>query len=257
MLRTFISKNLFLLNNLKQIKLFAIDIDGTLTENGGGMIHLPAIESLRYLERLGYKIIYVSGRSSVEAYILAVFGGTTKIAVGENGGVVTLSPQEHILLADKEKCIKGYEILKKEIEFIKIKPVFHRLTEIVLSRTFDIAKGQKILNEHNMDLNLTDSRYAFHINERGVDKATGLKKVLDILNVAPGETVAIGDSQTDIPLFDLCGYSIALNHSEPYVKARAKYVVPGKEGEGLIDAIEYIALNYFGERTSFDISAPN
>ena len=113
MLRTFISKNLFLLNNLKQIKLFAIDIDGTLTENGGGMIHLPAIESLRYLERLGYKIIYVSGRSSVEAYILAVFGGTTKIAVGENGGVVTLSPQEHILLADKEKCMKGYEILKK------------------------------------------------------------------------------------------------------------------------------------------------
>ena len=59
------------------------------------------------------------------------------------------------------------------------------------------------------------------------------------------------------PLFDLCGYRVALNHSEPYVKARAKHVVPGKEGEGLIDAIEYIALNYFGERTSIDISAPN
>ena len=49
----------------------------------------------------------------MEAYILAVFGGTTKIAVGENGGVVTLSPQEHILLADKEKCMKGYENLKE------------------------------------------------------------------------------------------------------------------------------------------------
>ena len=45
----------FLFNNLKQIKLFAIDIDGTLTENGGGMIHLPAIESLRYLENLDIK----------------------------------------------------------------------------------------------------------------------------------------------------------------------------------------------------------
>jgi phosphoglycolate phosphatase len=80
---------------------------------------------------------------------------------------------------------------------------------------------------------------------------------LDILNVTPAETVAIGDSQTDIPLFDLCGYSIALNHSEAHVKARAKYVVPGKEGEGLIDAVEYIALNFFGERTSIDLSAPN
>ena len=255
--RTFISKNLFLLNNLKRIKVFAIDIDGTITENGGGMVHLPAIENLRYLERLGYKIIYVSGRSSVEAYILSVFSGTTKIAVGENGGAVTLSPQEHILLADKENCLKGYEILKQNIEGAKIKPVFPRFTEIVLLRTFDIAEGQKILNEHNLDLHLSDSGYAFHINERRVDKARGLKKVLDILNVTPAETVAIGDSQTDIPLFDLCGYSIALNHAEQNVKARARYVVSGKEGEGLIDAIEYIALNYFGEGSLIDISAPN
>jgi phosphoglycolate phosphatase (TIGR01487 family) len=246
-----------LLNNLKRIKVFAVDIDGTITENGGGMIHLPAVDSLRYLERLGYKIIYVSGRSSVEAYMLAVFGGTTKIAVGENGGAVTLSPQEHILLADKEKCLIGYEILKQNIEGVKIKPVFPRLTEMVLFRTFDIAEGQKILDQHKLDLHLSDSRYAFHINERGIDKARGLKKVLDILNVAPAETVAIGDSQTDIPLFDLCGYSIALNHAEEHVKARARHIVSGREGEGLIDAVEYIALNYFGEKTSIDISASN
>lgn len=240
---------------MKTVKVFAIDIDGTLTENGGGMIHLPAINSLRYLERLGYKIIYVSGRSSLEAYILAVFGGTTKIAVGENGGALTLSPQEHILLADKEKCMKGYEILKKNIEGVKIKPVFDRLTEIVLLRTFDIAEGQKILDEHDLELCLSDSRYAFHINERGVDKATGFKRVLDILAVAPAEAVAIGDSQTDIPLFDLCGYSVALNHAENHVKKRARHVVYGKEGEGVIDAIEFITLNYFGERTAIDISA--
>ncbi len=83
------------------IKAFAIDIDGTLTENGGGTIHLPAFQNLRTLEKLGYRIIYVTGRSSIEAYILSVFGGTTKIAVGENGGVVTISPSDHILLGNK------------------------------------------------------------------------------------------------------------------------------------------------------------
>ena len=81
--------------------------------------------------------------------------------------------------------------------------------------------------------------------------------MLDILNVAPAETVAIGDSQTDIPLFDLCGYSIALNHAEEHVKVRARHIVSGREGEGLVDAVEYIALNYFGERPSIDISASN
>ncbi|HZB00086.1 MAG TPA: HAD hydrolase family protein, partial [Nitrososphaera sp.] len=66
------------------IKVFAVDIDGTLTENGGGTVHLAALAKLRYLEKMGYNVIYVTGRSSIEAYVLAVFGGTTRIAIGEN-----------------------------------------------------------------------------------------------------------------------------------------------------------------------------
>jgi phosphoglycolate phosphatase len=180
------------------IKVFAIDIDGTVTENGGGILYLPAISMLRYLERLGYHVIYVTGRSSIEAYILAVFAGTTKIAIGENGGVITISPQEHILLANKKNCLQGYEILKKNIEGVNMKPVFNRLTEVVLSRTFDLKQGQKILEENNIDVSLNDSKYAYHINEKGIDKATGLKEVLRRLKMEPEQTVAIGDSETDI-----------------------------------------------------------
>ncbi|MEP0824467.1 MAG: phosphoglycolate phosphatase, partial [Nitrososphaera sp.] len=192
------------------IKVFAIDIDGTLTENGGGMIHLGALSKLRYLEKLGYNVIYVTGRSSIEAYVLAVFGGTTRIAVGENGGAITVAPQEHKLLASKERCMEGYEILKKSIDGIQIKPVFPRMTEVVMLRTFDLQEGQKILDEHGLSLYLSDSKYAFHINEKGVDKALGLKEALKMLKVDPEDAVAIGDSETDVPMFDISGYSIAL-----------------------------------------------
>jgi phosphoglycolate phosphatase len=229
------------------IKAFAIDIDGTLTENGGGTIHLPAFQNLRTLEKLGYRIIYVTGRSSIEAYILSVFGGTTKIAVGENGGVITTSPKDHILIGNKEKCIMGYNILNKNIENVKMTNGFDRMTEIVLERTFDIDKGKKILKENNLDLNLYDSKYAFHINNRGINKATGLAKALDILKINPSETVTIGDSETDIPLFEFCGFSIALNHSDKSVKSKANYVVSGNEGKGLVEALDYIALNFFGK----------
>jgi phosphoglycolate phosphatase (TIGR01487 family) len=231
---------------LKSVKVFAIDIDGTLTENGGGIIHLPALSKLRSLEVLGYNVVYVTGRSSLEAYILAVFGGTTKIAVGENGGAITRSPQEHILLGKKEQCIKGYEILKKSIDGVKIKPVFDRLTEVVLFRTFDIKQGQRILEENNLHLNLTDSTYAFHINQRGIDKGVGLKEALKLLKADPTETIAIGDSETDVPLFDICGYSIAMDHSEESVKIKAKHVTKGAEGYGLVEAIDFIALNHLG-----------
>ena len=79
-----------------KVQVFAIDIDGTLTENGNGTIYLPAVSKLRFLERLGFKVIFVTGRSSIEAYILSIFCGTTRVAVGENGGVITVGPQKDI-----------------------------------------------------------------------------------------------------------------------------------------------------------------
>ena len=229
------------------IKAFAIDIDGTLTENGGGIIHLPAMQHLRLLEKFGYRIIYVTGRSSVEAYILSVFGGTTKIAVGENGGVVTISPTEHILLGNKEKCVNGYRILTKKLENVKLKNVFDRMTEVVLERTFDIELGKQILKDNNLSVDLSDSQYSFHINTRGINKATGLAKALDILNIKPSETVTIGDSETDIPLFQFCAFGIALNHADEIVKSKANHVVSENSGRGLVEALDYIALNFFGK----------
>jgi phosphoglycolate phosphatase len=228
------------------LKVFAVDIDGTLTENGGGMVHLAALAKLRYLEKMGYTVIYVTGRSSIEAYVLAVFGGTTRIAVGENGGVITIAPQDHRLLASKEKCMQGYEVLKKNLHGVKIKPAFPRMTEVVLLRTFDLREGQKILDEYHLPLYLSDSKYAFHINEKGINKAYGLKEALTVLKVEPNQVVAIGDSETDVPMYDICGCSIALAHADDSVKAQADHVVAGREGVGLIEAIDFVAFNYLG-----------
>lgn len=228
------------------IKVFAVDIDGTLTENGGGAVSLAALAKLRYLDRLGYSVVYVTGRSSVEAFVLAVFGGTTRLAVGENGGAITVAPQEHRLLASREKCMQGYEVLKKNMDGVQEKPVFPRMTEVVMLRTFDLAQGQKILDEYGLQLYLNDSKYAFHINEKGVDKALGLQEALKILKAEPEETVAIGDSETDVSMFEICWHSVALGHADDVVKAKASHVVSGREGMGLIEAIDHVALNFLG-----------
>jgi phosphoglycolate phosphatase (TIGR01487 family) len=230
------------------LKVFAVDIDGTLTENGGGIVHLAALAKLRYLEKMGYNVIYVTGRSSIEAYVLAVFGGTTRIAIGENGGVITTAPQEHRLLASKEKCMRGYEVLKNNLNGVKIKPVFPRMTEVVLLRTFELKEGQKILDEYHLPLYLSDSKYAFHINEKGINKAYGLKEALAVLRVEPNQVVAIGDSETDVSMYDICGYSIALDHADDNVKAQADHVVAGREGAGLVEAIDFVAFNYLGAK---------
>ena len=225
---------------MKSIKLFAIDIDGTITLNGDGAVNLESLSKLRYLVKLGYKVVYVTGRSSIEAFVLSVFGGTTKISIGENGGVITKSPTEHILLANKDKCIQGYHLLKKEFDEIENKQVFARMTEVVLSRTFDINKGNKIFEQNNLDIILVDSNYAFHINEKKVNKAYGLQYLLDLLNINTSEVVAIGDSETDVPMFNLCKNSITFENSNKKVKETAKFIVKGENDEGLINALDLI-----------------
>ncbi len=58
------------------------------------------------------------------------------------------------------------------------------------------------------------------------------------------KTVAIGDSETDVPLFEKCEVSVALGQAADNVKAVAKYVVNGKQGRGLIEALNLITYKY-------------
>ncbi len=222
-------------------RTFAVDIDGTITENGGGRIHLDALEALRRLTNMGHDVIFVTGRSSVEGFLLSVFGGTTKITVGENGGCITLESDDHILLGNLEECKKAFDIIKNNIDNVKEKRVFPRMTEVVLERTFDLDLARKLLAEKNIHVELSDSQYAFHINSPGIDKGTGFTKIMERLSISAADVIAIGDSATDIPLFKVAKTSIALGNASDQVKSEATMVVSAKAGDGVLEALDKLA----------------
>ena len=222
-------------------KTFAVDIDGTITENGGGRIHLDALSALRHLTRAGHNVIFVTGRSSVEGFLLSVFGGTTKIAVGENGGCITLDTNEHILLGNLEECKIAFDIMKDNIENVVEKPVFPRLTEIVLERTFDLDFGRKLLAKHNVHAELSDSQYAYHINSPGIDKGVGFMEIMKKYSILQDDVIAFGDSATDIPLFKMAKTSVALGNASEIVKSSATMTVSAPAGDGVLEALDKLA----------------
>lgn len=219
-----------------------MDIDGTITDNKGGRVDLDALAALRYLVKLGHKVIYVTGRSSIEAYVLSVFGGTTRIAVGENGGIITSGPDENRLIGNKQECLKAFQFIKTKIPEAVEKPVFPRITEVVLERNFDVNVGKKIIAENNLNVQLSDSMYAYHINSKGVNKANGFLEVMKMFSATKQDVIAIGDSETDVPLFGLAGISVALGNATDDVKSHATITVPGHAGDGIIEALEKIEL---------------
>ncbi|NIP62844.1 MAG: phosphoglycolate phosphatase [Nitrosopumilaceae archaeon] len=227
-------------------KTFAVDIDGTITENGQGVINLESLSALRNLVKMGHNVIFVSGRSSVEGFLLSVYGGTTRVAVGENGGCITYGPNDHSLIGNIDQCKNAFDVIKSEIKNVKEKPVFPRMTEIVLERTFDIEQGKDLIAKKNLDVVLSDSKYAFHINSHGINKGTGFREVMKKLSISLEDVVAIGDSETDLPLFELANMSIALGNSSDYVKSKATITVEGRSGDGVIEALDKIA-SYLGD----------
>ena len=224
-------------------KILAVDIDGTITLNGWGSIHLGALKKLRQLKDDGHKIILVTGRSSVEGYLLSIFGGLTHMAVGENGGCITYGDiMNHKIIGNKGECIQALAFLQNRIDGkIKEKPVFPRMTEVVLERTFDISKAQKILDEEALDVGLFDSGYAFHINSRGIDKGAGFLEALNMLECDVSDAIAIGDSETDVPLFNLIPNNIAVNNSIDDLKKIARIVTTKESGEGVLEGLDMIS----------------
>jgi len=223
-------------------KTFAIDIDGTITLNGMGTIHLGALSRLRSLNDEGHNVVLVTGRSSVEGYLLSIFGGLTRVAVGENGGCITFGDKiQHKLLGNKGECIHALATIQSRIDAeIKEKPVFPRMTEVVLERTFEIEKAQKIVDGANLNVVLTDSGYAYHINSKGVDKGSGFLEAIKILGANLNDAIAIGDSETDVPLFKIVKNSIAVSNSTENLKKIAKIVTTKKSGEGVLEGLDSI-----------------
>ncbi len=222
-------------------RTFAVDIDGTITENGGGRIHLDALEGLRRLTNMGHNVIFVTGRSSVEGFLLSVFGGTTKMAVGENGGCITLDFNEHILLGNIDECKNAFDIIKNSIDNVIEKPVFPRMAEVVLERTFDLDLARKVLSENNLEMELSDSQYAYHINSPGVNKGAGFKEIMKKFSISSDDVIAIGDSATDVPLFGVVKTSIALGNASNQVKSEATMTVSAKAGDGVLEALDKLA----------------
>ena len=221
-------------------KTFAVDIDGTITLNGMGSIHLEALSKLRSLKDEGHNVILVTGRSSVEGYLLSIFGGLTHLAVGENGGCITFGDKiQHKLLGNKGECVHALATIQTRLDAeIKEKPVFPRMTEIVLERTFEIEQGQKIIDEDSLNVSLTDSGYAYHINSKGIDKGSGFLESLKILEVDMNDAIAIGDSETDVPLFKVIKNSIAVSNSTENLKKLAKIITTKKSGEGVLEGLD-------------------
>ncbi len=84
-----------------------------------------------------------------------------------------------------------------------------------------MEKWIKVLEKMKKQQDFTTSSSSYHNVEvmvEGVNKATGIKALLNHYQISPADTMAIGDSNNDIPMMQYIGYPVAMKNATDKIK---------------------------------------
>lgn len=102
------------------------------------------------------------------------------------------------------------------------------------------AEHARLINQHFAGrLSAVASGYgAIDILQDGMHKAWGLQQLMAKWQIQSSEIMAFGDSENDLEMLELAGYSFAMENGEEKVKRMAKYIAPSNDEAGVLQVLE-------------------
>jgi len=231
-------------------RLIMADVDGTLTDEHGSP-NPAANEAVRTLEECGIPVGFVSGRHLSNLESLARQLEISGPIIAENGGIAKLTPDDNLLDLgySRQPALNALDRLKRLFPgtIREREDNAERLVDVVF---FADGVSHADLIQHLGDVQYYDSGYVLHLMERGISKGRTLLRLLNEIGykgISPTETVVVGDSPTDISLFELFPHSILIpnprltDEHRRVVQRVAKYVSNLPCGDGFAEVANHIA----------------
>jgi len=73
---------------------------------------------------------------------------------------------------------------------------------------------------------------------KGVSKGSGLKHALDYLRINKENTIAFGDEENDLPMFEVAGFSAAPANAKETIRKAALFQIPAEAEDGVAVFLE-------------------
>jgi phosphoglycolate phosphatase len=218
------------------IRALAVDIDGTLSDQN--RVLCPA--ALQALRRLKVPMVLSTGNTHCFTRTVAILLGTPHIFIAENGGVLSHSDDEMEILADLKVCEDAFQKLAAEFPLQRYNSSRYRFTDIALQRNFDALAAERRVQELGLPVQIIDTTYAVHIKDKRVDKGTGLRRIAKRMKIELSEFAAIGDSNSDLPMFRLAGFRASVGNASSELKQVSDYVAKAEYGNGFAEIINHM-----------------
>jgi hydroxymethylpyrimidine pyrophosphatase-like HAD family hydrolase len=232
-----------------QLRLVMADVDGTLTP-GGDFIDQLVLESILRLEQQDIMVGLVSGRTMPMLESLAGRLSTSGPLIAENGGVAKLKADSQLLDLgySRRPAIKALERLRlrfpgsiKEREDNR-----ERLVDVVF---WPQGIPTEELRSNLRNVQLLDSGYILHLMQQGISKGRTLMRLLGQIGdggLTPMEILVVGDSTTDLSLFQLFPHSVLIANprlptaDRESLRQAAEYFSDGEYGDGFAEVALHI-----------------
>lgn len=278
---------------MSNIKLIAIDIDGTLITDDRRLLS-TTVDAIKQATQKGIKVALITGRPlvSTQQYLeqLGLSNQDDQYVAIFHGGMITSTSGKIVAkntinfedIAKIEKfshtAIQGQRIfmmaqtaedayttdsdinLYATLESYKNKlPIHYRTFDQLqeLSQKKDFLKlmfaaepqvieklQSNIPKEYYENLSITRSEpYYIDFVSKSVNKGWAINQISKKLDIKPEETMAIGDSDPDIPMIKYAGIGVAVKESTPKLLEVADVITESNNGDGVGKAILRFAIN--------------
>lgn len=208
---------------MPKFKLALFDLDGTLTTERSAWEYLHRRLGVWDGQAEKFQEAYLRGEISYDEFCrldAAVWKGMRVSEIKEILRQIPLQPGAGKLISFLQKKGVSLGIISSGLSFLS-----ERIQE---QFGFDYAVANELQAENGI---LTGG---IRINVHYDQKAEWVENARQDLQVQREETLAVGDSSGDIPMFRACGFSIAYNCHSPQLQSIATICSPEKDLGALI-----------------------
>ena len=242
----------------KKIRLLALDLDGTLL-NGAKQITPRTQAALERARQQGVLMVPVTGRPAqgLPPAVLSLPG--LRYAVTSNGATIRDLVEQRVLLEKHLAPALCLQVLARCAHIPMIRQVFRAGVGYLSRPDYETLRARyagTAMLQYHLDTRqvlpgtveeflAADARPVeelFFLTDSPQTKQA-LRYLLDRLDIAPEEVLAMGDGGSDLPLLQAAGIGVAMGNATEAVKAGADFVTASCEADGVALAIEKFVLS--------------
>jgi len=264
---------------MKDIKFVIFDVDGTLITKSSRILLDSTIDAIHQLQNKGIKVAIATGRAmyALEKSIIDrvhfdyyVCSNGTFIYDNDDKKIVykrivlneTINKYTDLCDKTNSEVLFQFEdagyIYSGNGKLKKIITKYLGINDFIINHP---ERNHHLKNEASAIVSYIDENHLetfkdsfldydfvpfaqdyYDLNPKSINKATGIFKICDYLNIDYSQTMAFGDANNDYEMIEEAGIGIAMGNALDNIKEVAKYITEDTEHHGVHNALVHFGL---------------